>query len=41
MQNPIYKTIIKDGRTYVVLDKLQVLANIYEHNKKLGAKYAQ
>lgn len=41
MEKSIYKTIIKDGKTYVVMDSLQAIANIYDYNKKLGAKYAQ
>lgn len=35
----IYKEIKKDGKTFVVFDKLQAIANIYEYNKKLGANY--
>lgn len=39
MQKAIYKTIIKDGREYIIFDKTQAIANIYDYNKKLGAKY--
>lgn len=39
MQQPIYKTIIIDGKEYIVFDKLQAIADIYKHNRKLGAKY--
>jgi hypothetical protein len=35
----IYKEIKKDGKIFIVFDKLQAIANIYEYNKKLGAKY--
>ena len=35
----IYKEIKKDGKTFIVFDKLQAIANIYEYNKKLGANY--
>lgn len=35
----IYKEITKDGKKYIVFDKLQAIANIYEYNKKLGANY--
>jgi hypothetical protein len=38
-QSDIYKTFEKDGKTYVVFDNLQAIANIYEYNKKLGIKY--
>ena len=34
-----YKEIKKDGKTFIVFDKLQAIANIYEYNKKLGANY--
>lgn len=35
----IYKKIKKDGKTFIVSDKLQAIANIYEYNKKLGTNY--
>ena len=34
-----YKEIKKEGKTFIVFDKLQAIANIYEYNKKLGANY--
>lgn len=39
MQKPIYKTIIIDGREFVHFDKMQALANIYDYNRALGARY--
>lgn len=39
MEKAIYKTIRKQGKSYTILDKAQVLANIYNYNKKLGANY--
>lgn len=39
MQKSIYKTINKNGAPCIVFDKLQAIANIYNYNKKLGAKY--
>lgn len=38
MEKAIYKTITKNGRRFVVFDKMQAIANIYEYNKKLGGK---
>ena len=35
----IYKEIKKDGKTFIVFDKLRAIVNIYEYNKKLGANY--
>jgi hypothetical protein len=34
-----YKEIKKNGKNYIVFDKTQTMANIYEYNKKLGANY--
>jgi uncharacterized protein YlzI (FlbEa/FlbD family) len=34
-----YKKIKKNGKNYIVFDKMQAIANIYEYNKKLGANY--
>lgn len=39
MQKPIYKKIIIDGREFVQFDKLQALANIYNYNRAMGARY--
>ena len=39
MNKAIYKTITKNGRRFIKYDKWQVIANIYAHNKKLGATY--
>lgn len=32
-----YKTITKDGKQYIVFDTLQAQAEIFKHNRKLGA----
>ena len=39
MLKSAYRTIVKDGKKYTVFDKVQAIANIYEYNKALGARY--
>lgn len=39
MSKAIYKTITKNGRRFIKYDTQQTIANIYAHNKKLGATY--
>ena len=38
-EKPIYKTIKKHGKDYIIFDTAQAVANIYNYNKELGTKY--
>jgi hypothetical protein len=36
-----YKTLIIDGKKYIIFDPLQCQASIKQYHKKQGQKYAQ
>jgi hypothetical protein len=35
----IYKTTKQGNKSMIVFDPVQAIANIYEYNRKLGARY--